>query len=131
MTINLKFDGTEGNFDTDTCEMVCVPHWKYREVELCIKTDDGVNVPIGEIKLYLTDKWVDADATFEDAKKFGNEIVKRWNDGLVKESHEGLKAKHLPTGKVVWVKDNPEFDAYQWIDEDSGEGYYKEEIVLI
>lgn len=98
MTINLKFDGAEGNFDTDTCEMVCVPHWKYREVELCIKTDNGWNIPVAQIKLYDTDKWVDAKDTYDNASKLGEEIVKRWN-AFAELNHKGHKAVYIPDNK--------------------------------
>lgn len=130
MIINQKFDSVDGTFDTDTCEMVSVPHFKYREVELCIKTANGWNVPIGEIKLYDSDKWVDAEATFEDAKKLGEEIVKRWN-AFAELNHKGQKAIYIPDNKVVWVEKNPEFDAHLWVDVDTLEKYYKDEIKLI
>lgn len=78
MNITPKFEFVSGSFDTDTCEMVCVPMWKYRTVKLCIHSD-GWNIPIGEIKLYDSDLFKDADLTFNDAASLGNEIAYRWN----------------------------------------------------
>ena len=79
MIITPKMDFVEGSFDTKDAEMVCVPKWKYRTVELCIKAGNW-NVPMGEIKLYDDDRFVSADKTFEDAKSFGEEIARRWNE---------------------------------------------------
>lgn len=36
-------------------------------------------MPVGEIVLYDSELLIDADATFEDAKKLGEEIARRWN----------------------------------------------------
>ena len=80
MNITPKMDFVTGSFDTDTCEMVCVSKWKYRTVELSIKSSNGWNVPVAEIKLYDSDLFKDADATFNDAKAFGEEIARRWNE---------------------------------------------------
>lgn len=79
MIITPKFEYVEGNFDTENSEMVCVSKWKYKTVELCIKAG-GWNIPMAEIKLYDSDRFVDADKTFEDAKVFGEEIARRWNE---------------------------------------------------
>jgi len=80
MNITPKIDYVEGSFDTKDCQMVCVPRWKYGTVHLCIKTENGWNVPVGEIQLYDSDLMKDAMATFEDASAFGEEIARRWNE---------------------------------------------------
>ena len=80
MNITPKLNFVSGSFDTDTCEMVCVSKWKYRTVELCIKSSNGWNIPIGELKLYDSDLFKDADLTFDDAAALGNEIARRWNE---------------------------------------------------
>ena len=79
MIITPKLDYVEGNFDTENAEMVCGSKWKYREVALCIKAGNW-NVPMAEIKLYDSDRFKEADETFEDAKAFGEEIARRWNE---------------------------------------------------
>ena len=79
MIITPKLEYVEGNFDTKNSEMVCVPKWKYRTVELCIKAGNW-NIPMAEIKLYDSDRFKEADETFEDAKVFGEEIARRWNE---------------------------------------------------
>ena len=80
MKITPKLEFVTGSFDTENCELVCVSKWKYRTVELCVKSENGWNVPIGEIKLYDDDLFVSADWTFEDAKLFCEEIVRRFNE---------------------------------------------------
>lgn len=81
MEITPKMDFVEGSFDTTTCEMVCVPRWKYMTVELGIRCDKGSSiVPVAEIKLYDSDLHVDAKATFDQAKSLGEEIARRWNE---------------------------------------------------
>ena len=78
MIITPKMDFVDGSFNTEDTEMVCVSKWKYRTVELCIKAGSW-NIPMAEIKLYDSDLFKDADITFDDAKKFGEEIARRWN----------------------------------------------------
>ncbi len=77
MKITPKFQFVSGSFDTDTAEMVCVKSTKYGEVSLCIKSN--MNIEFASIKLYDGNRAVDADATFQDACKLGDEITNRWN----------------------------------------------------
>jgi len=79
MIVTPKMDFVDGSFNTEDAEMVCISSWKYRTVELGIKTGNGWNVPVAEIKLYDSDLFKDADITFDDAKRFGEEIARRWN----------------------------------------------------
>lgn len=78
MEINQKWDFVEGSFDTKDIKMVCVPHKKYGEVSLCLKSN--MNITFAKIKLHSKDLAVDADAVFDDAVKFGEEIARRWNE---------------------------------------------------
>jgi len=81
MEIKPIMEFVSGTFDTTKCEMVCVPRFKYSTVELGIKCDSGsMIVPIAEIKLYDSDLYKDAKATYDDAKAFGEEIARRWNE---------------------------------------------------
>jgi hypothetical protein len=79
MKVTPKMNFVEGDFDTKDAVMVCVPKWKYRTVELCIKAGNW-NIPMAEIKLYDSELFKDADVTFDDAKAFGEEIARRWNE---------------------------------------------------
>jgi len=79
MRITPVMEFVQGSFDTDNCEMVCVARHKYASVELAIKSDTCFAVPFAEIKLYDSELWKDAKVTFEDAKKLGDEIARRWN----------------------------------------------------
>lgn len=73
----IKFTGeiVNGTINLDLAQMVCVPHIKYRSVELCIKTGDdgesGWNLGVGDI--------VGDSLPFEEKVKLGKEIEKRWN----------------------------------------------------
>lgn len=80
MNIIPKMEYIEGGFDTNDCVMVCVPQRKYGAVKLCIKTENGWNIPVAEIKLFDSDLFKDAIATFKDASVFGEEIARRWNE---------------------------------------------------
>lgn len=77
--IAMKCEFVDGTFDTDTGKMICVPSFKHASVDLCFKTDNGMNVGFARIKLYGRDRFVDAQAVFEDASILGEEICKRWN----------------------------------------------------
>lgn len=86
MEITPKWDFCEGSFDTQRVEMLCVPSDKHGCVELCIKEPGSHwNFPIAKIKLHSKDLYVDFKATFEDAKKLGEEIARRWNECNTKQ----------------------------------------------
>lgn len=81
MEITQKFKFVKGSFDTLTDKMLCIASDNHGTVELCLKEEDcGWNIPIGEIKLYDSDLYVDFKATMGDAKKLGDEIARRWNE---------------------------------------------------
>jgi len=85
MEITPKFEYVEGSFDTETNEMVCIPSDHKGTVELCFREKGSHwNIPFAKIELYDSDLYVDFRATFEDAKKLGKEICRRWNESLDK-----------------------------------------------
>ena len=68
MKITPKIQFVSGSFDTKEAKLVLIPSDKHGLVELCVKEpDSGWNIPIGEIKLYSSDLYVDFKATLEDA----------------------------------------------------------------
>lgn len=77
MEITQKIKHVEGSFDTKTGELVCVPSKKNGTVQLCLKSD--FNLPIAEIRIYDSDRYVDFVETFDDASKLGKEICRRFN----------------------------------------------------
>ena len=81
MKITPKIKFVSGSFDTKEVKLVLVPSDNHGLVELCVtETDSGWNIPIGEIKLYSSDLYVDFKATLQDATKFGKEICRRFNE---------------------------------------------------
>ena len=81
MKITPKIQFVSGCFDTKKVNLVLIPSDNHGLVELCVKEpDSNWNIPIGEIKLYSSDRYVDFKATLEDATKFGKEICRRFND---------------------------------------------------
>lgn len=81
MKITPKIRFVSGSFDTKEVSLVLIPSDKLGEVLLCVKEPGcGWNIPIGEIKLYNSDLYVDFKDTLEDATKFGNEICRRFNE---------------------------------------------------
>lgn len=81
MKITPKIHCVSGSFDTKEVKLVLVPSDNHGLVELCVtETDSGWNIPIGEIKLYSSDLYVDFKATLQDATKFGKEICRRFNE---------------------------------------------------
>jgi len=77
MRIKQKFDFVEGEFETDTVEMICMPDKRYGLVELALKA--GMNYPVARIRLHSKDRLVHALEVFDSAKALGDEICKRWN----------------------------------------------------
>ena len=81
MKIIPKIQFVSGSFDTKEVKLVLVPSDNHGLVELCVKEPaSGWNIPIGEIKLYSRDRYVDFKATLEDTTKFGEEICRRFNE---------------------------------------------------
>lgn len=81
MKITPKIQFVSGSFDTKDVSLVLVPSDNHGVVSLCVKEpDSGWNIPIGEIKIYSGDRYVDFKATLEDATKFGEEICRRFNE---------------------------------------------------
>jgi len=81
MKITPKIQFVSGSFDTKEVKLILIPDDKHGEVSLCVKEPGSCwNIPIGEIKLYSRDLYVDFKATLEDATKLGNEICRRFNE---------------------------------------------------
>ena len=72
-----KIDFVDGLFDTETGNLVCVKNKKYGDVLLC--WEESMNIPVAKIKLHSLDLMSDANAVFEDAAAFGDEMARRWN----------------------------------------------------
>lgn len=81
MKITPKIQFVSGSFDTKEVKLVLISSDNHGLVELCVKeAGSGWNIPIGEIKLYSSDRYVDFKSTLEDATKLGEEICRRFNE---------------------------------------------------
>ena len=80
MEITPNFNCVEGGFNTQDAVMICVSKQKYGQVHLCVKSENGWNVPIAEIKLYSKPTFGEAMGVFDDATKLCEEIARRWNE---------------------------------------------------
>lgn len=81
MKITPKIKFVSGSFDTTNVDLVLVPSDNHGLVEICIREPGcSWNIPVGEIKIYSSDKYVDFKETYEDACKFGEEICRRFNE---------------------------------------------------
>lgn len=81
MEITPKIQFVSGSFDTKDVKLVCVPSDNHGEILLCVKEEGcGWNIPIGDIKLYSSERYVDFKETYEDACKLGEEICRRFNE---------------------------------------------------
>ena len=78
MEINTKIRFVEGAFETKTGELICVSSHQDRRVDICFRSN--MHVPFAQIRLFSMDRFADASDTFEDAKKMGEEICRRWNE---------------------------------------------------
>ncbi len=120
MKITPKFTCTSGSFDTNEVIMKCVISDKYKSVDLCIKEDGcNWNIPIGNIKLYDRDLYVNAKETFEDSTKLGNEIARRWNEhqewhDVNKELPEELKTCLLRVEQTYAGMKSIEYVTSRW-----------------
>lgn len=86
----IKIDQTgvaNGNFDMDTCEILCIPHRKYQSVDLSL-TEKGLNFNLcfAEVRLH-GDLYSQKQEAYPEAVKLGEEIAKRWKE------HHQLKQK--------------------------------------
>lgn len=75
MIITPKIDYLEGYFDTKKVRMNCVTSKNRGRIDLCLESDDGINIPIARVKLFSNDLFVDFIETFDDASKFAEEIA--------------------------------------------------------
>lgn len=99
MKINQKINFVEGQFDTNSDRMICIPDKKYGSVDLCLKPKNCMSITIAKIKLYSGNLAVNADAVFEGASILGDEIAKCWN--YVQDYAEkisGNKVEDKPNG---------------------------------
>jgi hypothetical protein len=85
--MNIKFisEIIEGETPLEDLKLVCVADKKYKRVSLCIKSN--MNITFAVIKLYYSDKFVDAEKSFEAAEALGNEIVKAFNNRIEYEDN--------------------------------------------
>ena len=79
MKIKPDIDCADGDFDTDTDELVCSGNKKHARVSLCFRSN--MHVEFAAIKLYSADRFKAATAVYDDALVLGEELVKRWNAG--------------------------------------------------
>lgn len=77
MIIKHMIDFVEGDIDTDKQELSCGASRKYGHVALSF--DCGMHVGFATIKLHSHDSARDAEMVFDDAKRLGDEIARRWN----------------------------------------------------
>jgi hypothetical protein len=77
------FEFVDGNFETETGELICVGNKKYGSVTLCFK--GPMHISFANIKLHSNPLLREADAVFDDAITLGNEIARRWNSAEVKK----------------------------------------------
>lgn len=72
MKIKISGKYIAGEVDTDKIELVCIHYKKYNSVELAFRESDNCsNIVFTEI---------DPMIPYDDACKFGDEIVRRWNE---------------------------------------------------
>jgi len=77
MILKHRIEFVDGDIDTDKQKLSCGANRKYGQVSLCF--DCGMSVGFASIKLHSSDTAKDADAVFDDARKLGEEIARRWN----------------------------------------------------
>lgn len=100
--ISVKMDRVSGDFDLAGGKIVSVQSRKHADVQLCFK--ESCNIPFATIKLYDSNKFIDAESTFEDAVILGDEIQKRHN--AYPKLVEALKAfKHAIVDGVIKTDD--------------------------
>lgn len=78
--MNIKFIGdcVVGETSLDELKIICVSSEKYKTVDLCIK--GNMYIPFAKIKLFDTNRFIDAKKSFECATALGEEIAKAFNN---------------------------------------------------
>ncbi len=76
MEIVHRLEHVGGTVLIENLEIISVSSRKHCAVDLCIKSN--MNIPFAAIKLYSSDRYVDAEACFESAEAIGKEIEGRW-----------------------------------------------------
>ncbi len=96
-----RFEGVTGSISIDELEIISVSKKKYAEVYLCIKSN--MNLPFAKIKLYNTDRFIDAESCFESAKALGKEIERHWQrpDCQPEPTADAIKILKKRYGKTV------------------------------
>jgi len=92
-----RFSVLEGEINLDKLKILCLHYKKYAEALLCFEVGNA-NISFAKIKLFDSDRWVDAEGTYEGACRLGDEIVKRWN---AYEELESLKAELADAQKAL------------------------------
>lgn len=106
MQLTLRIDGitTDGTDKVEELELLCISKERLGSVELCFR-GGGWNIPFAKIKLYDSNRAIDADATFESAKFLGEEICRRWN--LQNEKiGEAINCVRIPVDHELESMDN-------------------------
>lgn len=102
--INVKMQFVQGDTSIEEMEIISVASNKHKAVQLCIKAN--MHIPIAQIKLYDSNLFIDATATFDDAAKIGNAIEDAWK--LRKQKPRIIKALSLMITQFEFQKANNE-----------------------
>lgn len=97
MEIDFSGEYVTGKCNLDTTDMVCVPSKPhYNEVDLCLKSDgrEGMNVAFCTINTKAL--------SFEEKKKLGYEIERRWNElARLQQENKQLQLKNKELVEAV------------------------------
>lgn len=108
MKLELRIDGvtSDGTDTVEDLELLYISKERYGSVELCFR-GGGWNIPFAKIKLYDSNRAIDADAVFESANFLGEEICRRWNLQNEKVG-EAIHCVRTPCDhEIENVEDNP------------------------
>ena len=108
MSIRFIMDGVHGELLLESAEMHCVSKRKYVSVELGVSEKGCMIVPFAKIKLYASDKFVDAEKTFADAKELGEAIAVAWNNRKEVQQRQVVLTIIANTRSDEGLKDLPE-----------------------
>lgn len=77
MLIEISEDATRESYDLRRVKLHCVHNDGWQEVLLCLRKEES-NIAFAKIQLPCSEIG-DAGASYRDAKKLGDEMVRRWN----------------------------------------------------